>query len=90
MPKPESRMTDGSFGIWRPSEPFITDLAGKERECVELRCPYPECRGSFIVHAKFWSRDTGQLTRPCPYCFRSSYVPHAESLAHARGLELTL
>jgi hypothetical protein len=88
--KSEPRMTDGGLGIWRPSEPFVTDLAGRERECVELKCPYSGCRASFIVHAKHWSRDTGQLTRPCPYCFRTSYLPNASELAHARGLEVTL
>lgn len=87
MPKPT---TPSGFGIWRPSEPFKAELQGKDKTCVELRCPYQECRGSFIVQLPRWAHETGQLTRPCPYCFRSSYLPDADVRAHARGLEVEL
>lgn len=82
--------TESGFGIWRPSEPFKTELQGKTKLCIELRCPYLGCRGSFIVHKARWEHDTHQLTRPCPYCFRTSYLPDADTRAHARGLEVTL
>jgi hypothetical protein len=88
--KPTHGTTPTGFGIWRPSEPFKTELRRQEKTCVELRCPYEECRGSFIVQWARWNHETGQLTRACPYCHRTSYLPDADKRAHARGLEVEL
>lgn len=81
------------MGIWRPSEPFKIELQGQEKICVELRCPYVGCRGSFIVHKKRWETSFPNqtiLTRPCPYCFRSSYFPDAEERANVKGLKVVI
>jgi hypothetical protein len=67
------------MGSWSYDERFKTELGGRERLCVELTCPHEECGRSFIVALNDHKQcqDGGVLTRPCPYCFRASYVPTA-------------
>jgi hypothetical protein len=72
---------------WQPSDPFRTDLLNKDVVCIELRCPYPECRMPFIVYEKGWRKETNQLTRPCPYCFRAAYVDTEAARAFAERFE---
>jgi hypothetical protein len=47
-----------------------------------------------IVEKTRWlTREEGAnngLTRPCPYCFRASYMPDAVAWAHKRGWDLKL
>lgn len=56
-------------------EEFKSDIRGKERLCIEVKCL--RCDGHFILEAKNWLNLplAYNLTRPCPYCFKASYLP---------------
>jgi hypothetical protein len=77
--------------VWQVVEEFRQELRGKERSCLELRCEY--CSRDVIVEKTPWYKRTDQnngLTRPCPYCFRASYMPDAEAQAAKQGWDLSL
>lgn len=49
---------------------FITVMVnlGKNVKALQLTCPRPDCKGTFIL-----LDDPGKTaTRSCPYCFRTS------------------
>lgn len=78
--------------VWDVLEEYRQEIRGKDRACLELECPY--CNRHTIVEKRLWfKRDEGHnngLTRPCPYCFRASYMPDAEAYAHKQGWDLAL
>jgi hypothetical protein len=96
MPKRTSEEADVQsrhrMPIWEIVETFNSEIRGRERSCLELRCAY--CQGDMIVEKRRWfTREEGKnngLTRPCPYCFRASYMPDAKAYAHKQGWDLTL
>jgi hypothetical protein len=77
--------------VWEVVEEFRSEIRGRERSCLELRCAY--CLKDMIVEKVGWyKRDepNNGLTRPCPYCFRASYMPDAEAHAHKQGWDFNL
>lgn len=77
--------------VWKIVETFKSEIRGRERSCLELRCAY--CLNDMIVEERRWykrdERNSG-LTRPCPYCFRASYMPDAVAYAHKKGWDISL
>lgn len=75
------------MGVWVANEEFKTELMGRERLCLELRCPYEGCRKPFIVDKKTWynSKVSSVLTRPCPYCFRTAWLDDYQARVVAEG-----
>lgn len=75
---------DGSH--WHEFEPLDTfkgDIRGKERLCLEIKCP--RCEACFIIEDALWSKLplAYNLTRPCPYCWRASYLPGRQQVTKA-------
>jgi hypothetical protein len=90
-PKEADVLSKYRMPIWEIIADFNSEIRGRERSCLELRCAY--CSNDMIVEERRWyKRDekNNGLTRPCPYCFRSSYMPDAEAHAHKQGWDLNL
>lgn len=45
-----------------------------EHKVIELQCPRKGCGEIFIARRKGFGK-LDSLTRPCPYCFRTSVLP---------------
>jgi hypothetical protein len=97
MPKRTDKEADvrsrNRMPVWEiVGDQFNAEIRGRERVCYELRCEY--CSADMIVEKTRWlTREEGAnngLTRPCPYCFRASYMPDAVAWAHKRGWDLKL
>lgn len=90
-PKEADVLSKYRMPIWEIIDTFKAEIRGRERSCLELRCAY--CSADTVVEERRWyKRDetNNGLTRPCPYCFKASYMPDAEAHAHKQGWDLNL
>lgn len=51
---------------------FITQ---ETKRGLGVTCPRPDCGGKFIVQGDKWMQDKEFKSRPCPYCWRISFLP---------------
>jgi hypothetical protein len=77
--------------VWEIRDDFKLELRGRERAALELQCAY--CDGVFVVEKRTWLKWSGtgsMLTRCCPYCFRTQWLPTASAEAAKLGLEVRI
>lgn len=58
---------------------FLLDGLSGDNGFFEVACPRKSCGGMFIIEIARWEGDNNGAvkvrTRPCPYCFRVSWLP---------------
>lgn len=57
-------------------KPYV--VVSKDGALGTLRCPKRACKGEFTVNREKFKMEKYRA-RPCPYCFKCSYVPGREN-----------